>query len=80
MVDIGSYQVQIRTKTDGEQEAILSPATAIDMPTNWTCSWPDIWQNTEFDLENIIKLEYQQQVWGLMRYTLYPYPGSIEIQ
>ncbi|MDF0555449.1 hypothetical protein [Kamptonema sp. UHCC 0994] len=78
MVDIGSYQVQIRTKTDGEQEAILSPATAVDMPINWTCSWPDIWQNTEFDLENIIKLEYQQQVWGLMRYTLYPYPGSPE--
>ena len=78
MVDISSYQVQITTKTDGEQEAILSPATAIDMQSNWTCSWQDIWQYTEFDRENIIKLEYQQQVWGLMKYSLYPYPGSPE--
>lgn len=79
MTDIGAYSVRVSTQIAGEQNAILSPATAADMPVNWTCSWPTFWENTDFELGSIVKLEYQNQVWGLIRYILYPYPGVPEI-
>ncbi|MFB2877122.1 hypothetical protein [Floridanema aerugineum] len=32
--------------------------------------------NTDFECQNIIQLVYAEQIWGLVRYGLYPYPGS----
>ncbi len=78
MVDIGSYRVQVLTQAAGSQDAVPSPARAEDMPNNWTGNWQNFWQNTDFDQGKIIKLECDGQVWGLIRYILYPYPESPE--
>jgi hypothetical protein len=48
------------------------------MPTNWTFNWQELWRRTDFDLQNIVKLVYDQQIWGLIRYTVFPYPGLPE--
>ena len=76
MTAIGSYQVTIQTQSAGEQVAVLYPAKAEEMPTNWTFDWSALWQSTDFDCQNIVKLVYAGQVWGLVRYGLYPYPGN----
>lgn len=78
MVGIGSYRVRVLTQAAGEQEAVISPARVDDMPNSWTFSWQELWQRTNFDLQNIVKLVYEQQVWGLIRYSVFPYPGSPE--
>ncbi|MBE9224260.1 hypothetical protein IQ264_02080 [Phormidium sp. LEGE 05292] len=78
MVDIGSYRVRVMTQAAGEQEAVITPATVDDMPTNWTFNWQELWRRTDFDLQNIVKLVYNQQIWGLIRYTVFPYPGLPE--
>jgi len=44
------------------------------MPNNWSFAWSEFWQNTDFDCQNIIKLVYNDEVWGLVQYGLYPYP------
>ncbi|MEH2123198.1 MAG: hypothetical protein V7K44_02115 [Nostoc sp.] len=76
MTTIGSYKVKVRIKSAVEEIAMLSPATNNDMPTNWSFNWFNLWQNTDFDCQNIVKLVYEGKVWGLVRYGLYPYPGS----
>jgi hypothetical protein len=76
MVHIGAYQVSVKIKDVNNQTAVLTPATADDMPTDWSFDWPGFCHKTDFDCENIVKLVYEKQIWGLVRYGLYPYPGS----
>ncbi|MGB3205167.1 MAG: hypothetical protein WBB28_09280 [Crinalium sp.] len=76
MTIIGSYLVPIKVLEAGMQTAVLAPATKDDMPTDWSCDWDSLWINTDFECQNIVKLDYENQVWGLVRYGLYPYPGS----
>ncbi|MCL1472004.1 hypothetical protein [Argonema antarcticum] len=78
MTTLGSYRVSVQTRASGPQTALLTPARLEDMPTDWTFNWPGLWQLTDFDCQNIVKLVYSEQVWGLVRYGLYPYPGSSE--
>ncbi|MFQ4143653.1 hypothetical protein [Chlorogloeopsis sp. ULAP02] len=78
MTSIGSYEVKVRLKSRIEQVAFLSPAKVDDMPTNWSFDWSGLWQRTDFECQNIVKLVYAGQIWGLVRYGLYPYPGSPE--
>lgn len=67
---IGVWTVPV--KTGGrKQEAILKPATAADMPDNWTFSWREFWSQTNFEYQKIIKLSLQGQVLGLIRYAVY---------
>jgi hypothetical protein len=83
MTAIGSIQVSIQTREMGQKTAVLTPATIEDIPNNWSFAWQRLWQVTDLDCQNIIKLLYDQQVWGFVRYGLYPYPGQpkfIEIE
>lgn len=82
MADIGSYRVRVLTQDKGEQEAVISPATVDDMPSNWNFPWRELWRRTDFEFQNIVKLVYAGQIWGLIRYSvyLYPYlPETVEI-
>lgn len=72
----GSYLVSVQTRETGQQTALLTSALSSDMPTDWTFDWPGLWQRTDISCQNIVKLVYQEQVWGLVRYGLYPYPGT----
>lgn len=76
MVYIGSYQVSVKTQDVNRQTAMLTAATADDMPADWTFKWTELWQKTDFDCQKIVKLIYEEQIWGIVRYGLYPYPGS----
>lgn len=76
MTNLGSFQVSVQTRSPDLETAILTSATLEDMPSNWTFSWQELWRRTDFDCQNIVKLIYQQQIWGLVRYGLYPYPGT----
>ena len=72
MTTIGSYQVTV-LQSGVEEIAILSSAQADDMPNNWSFDWFSLWENTDFDCQNIVQLVYAGKVWGLVRYGLYPY-------
>jgi hypothetical protein len=76
LTSIGSYQIKVRLQSLGEKIALLSPAKAEDMPTDWTFNWPILWENTELECQNIVKLVDADKVWGLVRYSLYYFPGS----
>lgn len=76
MTSLGSIQVSIHTIKKGKQLAKLTPAKREDLPNNWSFAWQRLWDNTDFDCQNIIKLWYNQKTWGLIRYGLYPYPGN----
>ena len=52
---------------------MLTPATVEDMPNNWSFPWSELWQNTDFDCLNIIKMFSNDEVWGLVKSGLYPY-------
>lgn len=68
-----SYQVPVLFRSNN-QTALLTPASREDMPRDWLFDWEGLWQRTNFDCQNIIKLVYANQVFGLIRYGLYPYP------
>lgn len=55
-------------------EAILEPASVDDMPVDWLCNWPQIWKNSDFDCQAIVKMSVDSMLWGLIRFTLFPYP------
>lgn len=76
MTRLGSYLVSVQTRDAGQQTALLTSALSGDMPTDWIFDWPGLWQRTDISCQNIIKLVYEEQVWGLVRYGLYPYPGT----
>jgi hypothetical protein len=76
MGHIGSYHVSVKIKDVNNQRAVLTPAKAEDMPIDWSFDWPGLWQRSDFDCQNIVKLVYEEQIWGLVRYGLYLYPGS----
>jgi hypothetical protein len=71
-----TYQIRIKSNTTERELAILTPASQSNMPVNWSCDWSNIWQKMDSDCQSIIKLVYQDQIWGLMRYGIYPYPGT----
>ncbi len=71
MYSIGVYIVSVRTMTQEPVEAIVEPATAEDMPDNWTFSWREIWSKTNFEYQKIIKLSSQGFILGLIRYAVY---------
>ncbi|MEA5576590.1 hypothetical protein [Anabaena sp. UHCC 0451] len=73
MTTIGSYQVKVLIESNTEEVAFLSPATIDDMPTNWSCNWLNICNETASYCQNIVKLVYNDQIWGLVKYSLYPY-------
>ncbi|AFY70783.1 hypothetical protein Pse7367_2523 [Thalassoporum mexicanum PCC 7367] len=71
MIDIGAYSVNIRSRGE-PQIAQLSFASQDEMPINWVFYWDELWQRTYFESERIIKLTYTDQVFGLIRYAIYP--------
>ena len=73
---LNTYEIQIQSNSSERELALLTPATESDMPVNWTCAWPTIWNKKDSDCQGIIKLVYQNQIWGLMRLGIYPYPGE----
>lgn len=73
MTTIGSYQVKVLIESNIEEIAVISPATIDDLPRNWSCDWLNIWNGTAFYCENIVKIVYNNEVWGLVKYGLYPY-------
>ncbi|AFZ55832.1 hypothetical protein H6G54_26945 [Anabaena cylindrica FACHB-243] len=73
MTSIGCYQVKVLIESSSEEIVFISSAIIDDLPTNWTCNWLNIWNETAFYCQNIVKLVYNGQVWGLVKYSLYPY-------
>ena len=72
---VNTYRISIQTNNKEKESAILTSASELDMAVNWSCDWRNIWQKMDNDCQTIIKLVYQQQICGLMRYGIYPYPG-----
>ncbi|MBD2301482.1 hypothetical protein H6G80_04985 [Nostoc sp. FACHB-87] len=79
MTHIGCYQVKVQINALAQDNAFLSPASIDDIPNNWSCNWVNFWKNTNFECQNIVKIVYQDEVWGLVHYGLYPYlyPNSV---
>lgn len=72
-----SYRVKALDQTGAFVDAYLEPANEADMnSTDLTFDWRYFWTKADFDCEAIVKLSYQREVLGLIRFALYPYPCS----
>lgn len=81
MIHIGTIQVHIKVKGDSGFERIdiaqLAPAAPHDMlSAGWKFAWDELSGKTDFECQGIAKLEYAGNIFGLVRYGLYPYPGE----
>lgn len=76
MIHFGKFQANVLDSSGDIQQAFLLPATLVDIPREWSFDWPGIWSSSDFDCQGIIKFVYENQVLGLIRYGLYPYPGT----
>lgn len=72
------YKVKVIDNSGIRLNAYLEPAKQEDMPSisspDFSFAWREFWQKSDFDCEAIIKLSYQGEVLGLIRFGLYPYP------
>ena len=72
-----SYRVRVVERSGIELDADLEPALEEDMPSrsspDWTFDWRGFWQNADFDCEAIVKLSCRGEVFGLVRFGLYPF-------
>jgi len=72
------YRVKVINNLGREKYAYLEPAQQSDMPNSnsldFTFAWHDFWQKSDFDCEAIIKLSYEGDILGLIRFGIYPYP------
>lgn len=73
MYSIGTYEVPLIAQSNIYLQASLKPAVQEDMnlSSNWYFNWKGIWENTDFDYQNIIKLDYKNNILGLIRYDFY---------
>jgi hypothetical protein len=69
------YIVNVINQESHPPQATLAPASEEDM-TVWQCHWPNIWMQSDWDCDAIIKLQYQGIIQGLMRMALYPYGSA----
>lgn len=70
MTDIGSYKVPIIVRSEPE-EALVLLADEADMPTDWHFEWPRIFSKAKRERFTVVKLEYKQEVWGLVNYGIF---------
>jgi len=74
--NIGKYEVPIQTnislKTSLKTMATIGPASANDMPTNWTYPWTDFWNANSIEGLTIIKMFRGEDLLGLVQYGLFP--------
>lgn len=70
----GSYAVPVVSSTGQIVSAFIGPANKRDLPKTWGCDWHSIWKHTDFECQAIIKIVESNNLWGLMRYSLFPYP------
>lgn len=81
MPNIGTIQVHVTAEDNSGNSIVsiaqLAPATEQDIPSEgWRCSWGDILEETDPDCQGFVKMEFEGEVFGLIRYGLYPYPGT----
>lgn len=75
MISIGSYLVPTVTSDGNIVEALLSQAAKQDMcNSSFGFSWSYLWDISDFDWGNIIKISYENRILGLVRYELQPQP------
>ncbi|MCT7964503.1 hypothetical protein NG791_27875 [Laspinema sp. D1] len=82
MINCECFEVPVYLQSNDSWDiARLEPALHNDMPSRgWSCHWPTIWENTDFEQGGIIKLTASGQIWGLMRFEIFPSPSNfIEI-
>lgn len=71
-----SYWVNVVSQDRRSISAFLGPAVEKILPVDWECDWRNIWRKTDFDCQAIIQISVKENLWGLMRYGLYPYPST----
>jgi hypothetical protein len=67
-INKNSYCVSIK----GDKTALLEPAQKHEMPDRWDFAWPELWSKSNFEYQCIAKLTYEGNLWGLIRYSIYP--------
>ena len=73
-----SYRVNVKTQ-NGQESAFLEEATQSDIDRitsdlRFNCNWEGFFTEADFDCEVFIKLQYQDKIYGLIRFAIYPYP------
>lgn len=76
MTEPASYLVPVKTTLGQVLTARIEPAKKDSLPTDWAFEWDYIWEITSFDCEAIIQLTVEGNLWGLIRYGLYPFPAQ----
>lgn len=73
-----AYRVSVYDNFKHQSNAYVELAEKNDILSlnsfEWTCDWKRIWDVTDFDCEGIIKIVYKDEILGLARSALYPYP------
>lgn len=82
MIHIGSFLVPVVARS-GRQTSIsisaIGPTNEFQIPQDgWRCSWTDLWAQTDPACQAVISLTHVGEVFGLLRYGLYPYPGNAQ--
>ena len=73
MTNIGNYVVPVTTVTKIPTKAILEPAQKKDMPVSgeWEFAWQELWDKTDFENQDIVKITYDGILSGLIRFAVY---------
>ncbi|MFO5491600.1 MAG: hypothetical protein ACLBM6_03415 [Cuspidothrix sp.] len=73
MTNIGSYVIPVTTVTKIPTKAILEPAQKKDMPVSgeWEFAWQELWDKTDFENQDIVKITYDGILSGLIRFAVY---------
>jgi hypothetical protein len=79
MLYSNSIDVPVISHSGKIQTATLKPALLSEMPLEWHCDWPNLFRSSNLEFQRIVKLIYKQKLLGLVRYSLYPDLGLLEI-
>lgn len=74
--DPPSYLVPVRDSTGLVIKAFVGPADREDLPIDWAFDWLYIWDRSEFNCQTVVKMAVNGNLWGLMRYSLFPFPSA----
>jgi hypothetical protein len=74
-----TYKVKILKDNLVKDYAYLEEANQYDINEisrlpDFQCNWARLWDITDFDCEALVKLIYQGEIQGIIKFALYPYP------
>jgi hypothetical protein len=64
---------------DNAYLTLVNESDILSLDSSFECNWKELWNQSDFNCEALVKLTYQGRIQGLIKFAFYPSPVTNEI-